>query len=57
MVVKDGVVSMQAGGGVVADSRPADEYDECFHKLGAALRAVELAEELTNAECGVRNAE
>ena len=57
MVVKDGVVSMQAGGGVVADSRPADEYDECFHKLGAALRAVELAEELTNAGCGVRSAE
>ena len=57
MVVKDGTVSMQAGGGVVADSRPADEYDECFHKLGAALRAVELAEELEDEERGTRNAE
>ncbi|HEX5502191.1 MAG TPA: anthranilate synthase component I [Thermomicrobiales bacterium] len=50
MVVRDGIVSMQAGGGVVADSRPADEYDECFHKLGAGLRAVELAERMTNDE-------
>lgn len=50
MVIKDGVVSMQAGGGVVADSDPAREYAECFHKLGGSLRAVELAEELVNDE-------
>jgi anthranilate synthase component 1 len=50
MVVRDGVVSMQAGGGVVADSRPADEYRECFHKLGASLRAVELAERVLSDE-------
>jgi anthranilate synthase component I len=46
MVVHDGVVSMQAGGGVVADSDPDFEYHESLHKLGAALRAVELAEEI-----------
>lgn len=50
MVVKDGIVSMQAGGGVVADSDPGREYEECFHKLGGSLRAVTLAEELVNAE-------
>jgi anthranilate synthase component 1 len=50
MVVKDGVVSMQAGGGVVADSDPRREYEECFHKLGGSLRAVDLAEELVNDE-------
>ena len=50
MVVKDGVVSMQAGGGIVADSDPGREYEECFHKLGGNLRAVALAEELVNDE-------
>jgi anthranilate synthase component 1 len=50
MVVKDGVVSMQAGGGVVADSDPTREYEECFHKLGGSLRAVDLAEEMVNDE-------
>ncbi len=57
MVVRDGLVSMQAGAGIVADSRPDYEYHECLHKLGAAFRAIDLAEELTNAEYGVRNAE
>ncbi len=50
MVVKDGIVSMQAGGGIVADSEPAREYAECFHKLGGSLRAVDLAEEMVNDE-------
>jgi anthranilate synthase component 1 len=50
MVVKDGIVSMQAGAGIVADSDPGREYEECFHKLGGNLRAVALAEELVNDE-------
>ncbi|CAA9555641.1 MAG: Anthranilate synthase, aminase component [uncultured Thermomicrobiales bacterium] len=50
MVVKDGIVSLQAGGGIVADSDPAREYAECFHKLGGSLRAVDLAEEMVNDE-------
>jgi anthranilate synthase component I len=50
MVVKDGIVSMQAGGGIVADSDPGREYEECFHKLGGSLRAVDLAEEMVNDE-------
>ena len=50
MVVKDGVISMQAGAGIVADSDPGREYEECFHKLGGNLRAVALAEEMVNDE-------
>jgi anthranilate synthase component 1 len=46
MIVKDGVVSMQAGGGIVADSTPAGEYAESHHKMRGPLRAIELAEDL-----------
>src|SRR5829696_1535289 len=52
MVVKEGIVSMQAGAGIVADSDPGREYEECFHKLGGNLRAVALAEDLVNDEGG-----
>ena len=50
MIVKDGVVSMQAGGGVVADSTPEGEHAESLHKMRGPLRAVELAEELEQNE-------
>lgn len=43
-IYKDGVMYVQAGGGVVADSVPEDEYQETRHKAGALLRAIELAE-------------
>jgi len=46
MVIKDGVVSLQAGGGIVADSTPEGEYAESYHKMRGPLRAVELAEAL-----------
>ena len=46
MVVKDGVASMQAGGGIVADSTPDGEYAESHHKMHGPLRAIELAEDL-----------
>ncbi|HYO29973.1 MAG TPA: anthranilate synthase component I, partial [Thermomicrobiales bacterium] len=46
MVVKDGIASMQAGGGIVADSTPEGEYAESHHKMRGPLRAIELAEEL-----------
>jgi anthranilate synthase component 1 len=42
-VVKDGIAYIQAGGGVVADSVPADEYEETRNKARAALRAIALA--------------
>lgn len=42
-VVKDGIVTIQAGGGVVADSVPQCEYDETVNKSKAILRAAEDA--------------
>jgi len=43
-VVKDGVAYIQAGGGLVADSVPANEYMETVHKSAAVQRAIDLAE-------------
>jgi anthranilate synthase component I len=42
-VVKDGVVYVQAGGGVVADSDPEAEYQESWNKARALMRAAEEA--------------
>ncbi|MFN4185435.1 MAG: anthranilate synthase component I [Hyphomonas sp.] len=42
-VLKDGMLHIQAGGGVVLDSDPQYEYDETVHKSGALKRAAELA--------------
>ncbi|HYI25522.1 MAG TPA: chorismate-binding protein, partial [Thermomicrobiales bacterium] len=44
MVVSNGVASLQAGGGIVADSSPEGEYAESFHKMRALVRAIERAE-------------
>jgi len=44
MVLKDGIAHLQAGAGIVADSVPAMEHDECLKKLAALERAIELAE-------------
>ena len=43
-IYKDGTMYVQAGGGIVADSIPEDEYLETQHKAGALLRAIDLAE-------------
>jgi anthranilate synthase component 1 len=48
VVVKDGVAHIQAGGGTVADAKPAYEYEESRAKARAVLRAIELAEEQPN---------
>ena len=45
-VVKGGVAYVQAGAGVVADSRPAAEEAECRAKAAAVLDAVALASTL-----------
>jgi anthranilate synthase component 1 len=42
-VVKDGVMHVQAGGGVVADSTPEGEYLESVQKARALFRAAEEA--------------
>ncbi|MDX9736318.1 MAG: chorismate-binding protein, partial [Thermoanaerobaculia bacterium] len=44
-VVKDGVLHVQAGAGIVADSRPEAEADECESKAWALMRAVDAAKE------------
>jgi anthranilate synthase component 1 len=43
VVVKDGQVHVQAGGGTVADAQPAYEYNESVNKAKAVFRAVEMA--------------
>jgi anthranilate synthase component 1 len=43
VVVKDGVAHVQAGGGTVADAKPAYEFAESEAKARAVLRAIELA--------------
>jgi anthranilate synthase component 1 len=45
VLVKDGVASVQAGGGIVADSDPPTEWQETINKASAIFRAIELAEE------------
>lgn len=44
-VIKDGVAYVQAGGGVVADSVPENEYHETQNKARALLSAIAMAEE------------
>jgi anthranilate synthase component 1 len=44
VLVKDQRAYLQAGAGIVADSVPAREYDECRNKAQAILRAFAIAE-------------
>ncbi|MDP6351601.1 MAG: anthranilate synthase component I [Alphaproteobacteria bacterium] len=51
-VVKDGVMHVQAGGGIVADSDPEAEYQESRNKARALLRAAEEAHTFAAAAAG-----
>jgi len=42
--IRAGFATVQAGGGVVADSQPAFEYEECINKASAPLLALEIAD-------------
>ena len=42
-LVKDGVLHVQAGAGIVADSDPVSEHRECVNKARALVRAAEEA--------------
>ena len=42
---KNGTVYVRSGAGIVADSVPETEYQECLNKARAALSALELAQE------------
>jgi anthranilate synthase component 1 len=45
IVWRNGVYDVQAGAGVVADSVPANEYEETMNKAKAMLKAVEIAQQ------------
>jgi anthranilate synthase component 1 len=47
-IVKDGKMYVQAGAGLVADSDPASEQDECVSKAKALFRAGEEARRFAN---------
>ncbi len=44
MTIKDGLTSIQAGAGIVADSDPAREWEETRSKARGLLQAIETAE-------------
>ncbi|KAK1913250.1 anthranilate synthase component 1 [Pyrenophora teres f. teres] len=50
MLVKDGIAYLQAGGGIVYDSDPYDEWMETINKLGANTLCITSAEEKHLAE-------
>ena len=41
---KNGSVRVQSGAGIVADSIPENEFQECLNKAGAVLQAIKIAE-------------
>lgn len=43
---KNGKVFVRSGAGIVADSVPEKEYEECLNKAKAVVRALELAQEV-----------
>jgi len=45
-VIKNGVAYVQAGAGIVADSIPVNEEEECRNKAAAVLGAIEAANQL-----------
>ena len=44
MVVKDGIAHIQAGGGIVSDSKTDEEYQETIDKSSALIHAIDQAE-------------
>jgi anthranilate synthase component 1 len=45
ILVKDGVIHLQSGAGIVADSDPEAEYQETMNKARALIQAIDLARE------------
>ncbi|MCX2955043.1 anthranilate synthase component I [Lentzea sp. NEAU-D7] len=48
-LVREGVAYVQAGGGIVADSDPLAEDNECLNKAGAVLAAIATAQTMAPA--------
>jgi anthranilate synthase component 1 len=49
-VIKDGKAIVQAGAGIVADSIPASENEECLNKAAAVLGAIAAANTISSIE-------
>ncbi|MFQ6078615.1 MAG: chorismate-binding protein, partial [Thermodesulfobacteriota bacterium] len=43
MMIKDGKIFIQAGAGIVADSDPDQEYQECVNKARGMMQAIQMA--------------
>ena len=52
VVLADGRAYLQSGAGIVADSDPEKEYEECLHKARALHKALELAAGMQRREDG-----
>ncbi|MBH60475.1 MAG: anthranilate synthase component I [Dehalococcoidia bacterium] len=48
IVLKENTAIIQAGAGIVADSDPETEHNECLAKMGALIKALEYAERSKN---------
>lgn len=48
LVVKNNIITLQSGGGIVADSVPEKEYEESLNKAKALFKSIEMAEKLQN---------
>src|SRR5690606_28607577 len=44
LVLENGVATIQAGAGIVADSNAASEFEETINKAKGLMRAIDLAE-------------
>ena len=55
-LVKDGMMHVQAGAGIVADSEPEFEFEECRQKARALVRAAEEAVRFAAGKGGGNNA-
>ena len=45
IVIKDGIIYIQVGAGIVADSQPEKEWSETVNKAEAMLKAIEMAKD------------
>jgi len=45
LVINDGEIFLRAGAGIVADSDPEAEFQECLSKAGALIQAIDLSRE------------
>jgi anthranilate synthase component 1 len=55
MLIKDGIASLQAGGGIVFDSDETEEWMETMNKLAGNLRCIELAEKRFEGKSAIKS--